>query len=121
MTACRALRNRLHLNGVLVEIEPVISATLRVQRRVYDACKEELKKVITDKLEEMEVEVTVKQQGPDNYLLSLRANDTEDIVQARSFLNDVIKGDVLDCNAAPALRHLMTSAGRKMLKESLIT
>ena len=45
-------------------------------------------------------------------------NDTKDIVQARSFLNDVIKGDAFDCNAAPALRQLIMSAGRKMLKEA---
>ena len=118
VAACRSLRNRLHLNGVLVEVEPVISAALRVQRRVYNACKKELDKVIKRKLKEMEVEVTVREQGADNYVLSLRANDPSDIVQARVFLNDVINGDVLDCNHAPALRHLMTSAGRKMLREA---
>ena len=118
VAACRALRNRLYLNGVLVEVEPVISATLRVQRRVYNACKKELDMVIKRKLKVMEVEVTVKEQGADSYVLSLRANDPSDIVQARVFLNDVINGDVLDCNHAPALRHLMTSAGRKMLREA---
>ncbi|KAK7087520.1 hypothetical protein V1264_021560 [Littorina saxatilis] len=127
--ACRALRGRVAVDvrttsdtvRAAVGIEPIVSANLRVQYQVYTACRSELDMVMGEKLDRMGVEVEVQESKPRSanaYNLHLKASTPQNIVKARTFVNDVIAGDVLDCNAAPALRHLMTSAGRKMLKEA---
>jgi hypothetical protein len=39
-------------------------------------------------------------------------------MRARTFLSDVIKGDVLNYDAAPAMQHLLTPAGRRRLNQA---
>ncbi|KAK7102488.1 uncharacterized protein [Littorina saxatilis] len=118
LEACRALRVDFTLGGAKVEVEPIISATLRVPQPVYDVCKTELDDLIARQLADMDVEVTVKELAGNNRLICLKADDMSDLVQARSFLSDVIRGDVLECKDIPALGNLLTSAGRQMLKEA---
>ncbi|XP_076435215.1 uncharacterized protein LOC143275037 [Babylonia areolata] len=114
--ACRDLQRRLCIKNAMVDIEPIVSANLQVQRLVFEACKGELDKLKADKLND--IEMNIEKQGSESLLLHLKADDMQSLVQARTFINEVIKGDVLDCNAAPALKHLMTPAGRKMIKEA---
>ena len=119
LAACKAMQGQqFTVNGAKMAIEPVISATLRVPQRVYDACKAELKEVMTGALVHLGVKAEAKQQGADNYLIFLRADNTDDIVRARAFLNDVTKGDVLESSHTPAVSHLLTSAARQALKEA---
>ncbi|KAL8624687.1 hypothetical protein ACOMHN_038233 [Nucella lapillus] len=114
--ACRILQGRLCLGSAMVDIEPIVCATLHIQRMVYQACKDDLERLKGEELDDVEMEV--EERRSDNWTLRLKADDMRSLVRARTFINDVVKGDVLDCNAAPALKHLMTPAGRKMLKKA---
>ena len=116
LAACRRLSVSLNLGGVKVNVEPIISAVLRVSQPVYEACVEELEMVIEEKLNGMDIDIDRKQQKSGSYLLLLKADSIDDLVEARTYLNDIIKGDVLECSEAPALSHLLTPAGRQMLK-----
>ncbi|KAL8611289.1 hypothetical protein ACOMHN_013720 [Nucella lapillus] len=118
LAACKTLQMNFSLGGCKVTVEPVILASLRVSRPVYDACKLQLDEVIT-RLALTGVVVTVeKQEKTGNYLIGINAKETEEVVQARAVLNDVIRGDDLECGDAQAVAYLLTSAGRQMLMKA---
>jgi hypothetical protein len=103
--------------GVRVNVEPIISATLRVPQQIYDACSTEIDDLITHQLKTRGVDVETKPSPRGDFVvLTLKTEEMTELVKARTFLSDVVRGDVLECNHAPALAHFLTSHGRQKLR-----
>ncbi|KAK7485411.1 hypothetical protein BaRGS_00023359 [Batillaria attramentaria] len=115
--ACRALRGNFVLNSQAVDIEPILLSTITVRERVMETCKAQYEEAVRE-LTDRGIEITCRQLRNNNFLVSIKAMDLEDVVRGRAFLNDVFKGDVLDCIADPNMQHLLTAAGRKFLQEA---
>ena len=119
LAACKKLQGCIQLsNRQRVSVEPIISATLRVPERVYNVCSEQLDEVIKTKIADLRVDVFTKQVGEDNWLILLKADDIDNVIQAKDCLSHVTKGEVLDCSHSAVLNPLLTSAGRQMLSET---
>ena len=126
LAACSQLKDGFSLYRREVSIKPIFSTTLRVPQLLYDACSAGLE-AEREKIANMGFHVKVKKhlehrfrkRLEDKYcLIYLEADNVKGVVQARACVNDVTKGDVVNCSDADVLGHLLTSAGRQMLEKT---
>ena len=99
-----------------VEASMDIKSSVVVQKKVFELVKSDIDS-LTQKLRRKQSPSTIKRRdlNSGNIVLDVCSTSPRKLAKVKTFVHDIVDGDVLDCETMPRLYHLFTKRNREMV------
>lgn len=115
--ACTEINSGFLLNGESVTMKADLYSSVFIHKNVYKICGEELLKRI-DEMENdrKEVRIKLKHLKNENVVVELHTENVNVLARARAAIQEIIRGDTMECENNQATLSLFMREGRKVLQ-----
>nr|KAG5708983.1 hypothetical protein BaRGS_004622 [Batillaria attramentaria] len=114
--ACEQLGEGFSVNGHYMRLVPRVSVKAQIQSTAWQFCRDDV--LAFSVQEDRDVEVTVAEPPEDAdpsapTYVTVTAPTREKVRRAMSDMDQLTRGDIVDCSSVPNIAFLMTPAGRR--------
>ncbi|XP_033747970.1 ATP-dependent RNA helicase DEAH12, chloroplastic-like [Pecten maximus] len=112
---CEKMDHKFVLNDQTVSAKAVLHCSLYIPKRIYEKSSDAVSLCVRE-LETEGVRMKTKTLRNENVVIEINTDDVETLVRARRSFQDIIKGEVIECDESVELKSLFTWEGRNKLK-----
>ncbi|OWF42278.1 hypothetical protein KP79_PYT16455 [Mizuhopecten yessoensis] len=113
---CDKMDHKFVLNDQTVSAKPVFQCSLYIAKGIYEKSGDALNQCVRE-LEAEGVRIKTRTARNENVFLEITTEDVETLASARRSFQDIIKGEVVECDDPAKLKSLFTRAGKTKLNQ----
>ncbi|XP_021370409.1 ATP-dependent RNA helicase DEAH12, chloroplastic-like isoform X2 [Mizuhopecten yessoensis] len=113
---CDKMDHKFVLNDQIVSAKPVLNCSLYIPKGIYEMSGDAVNQCVRE-LEAEGVRMKKKTLRNENVIVEITTEDVETLVRARRSFQDIIKGEVVECDDPATLKSLFTWEGKNKLNQ----